>query len=309
MEKFEIIDAHCHIASTNFIPHDFFSGIAKNMLSEARNTSVKVPINFLIEQLKSSHQDHLGDQLAADMQAANINKSVVLMPDFSGALNCDLTIEEISIEHTKICERHPGKFILFQGIDPLNPHSLKFFESAVDTFDIKGLKLYPPCGYSPSDEKLYPYYEICDEKGLPVLLHTGPSSPTLRFDYADPMLIDRAAHLFQNVNFILAHGGVYNCQSSIMLCSHRPNIYMDIAGFVNIISSQSWIDHLSWLFSHDINHKIIFGSDYPLTTSKGSTKSLIDLFLSNKGPLNDVSDECINNIFSQNIKNILPGIK
>lgn len=36
-----------------------------------------------------------------------------------------------------------------------------------------GVKIYPSLGYLPSDERLHPIYQICEEKNIPVLTHCG----------------------------------------------------------------------------------------------------------------------------------------
>ncbi len=41
-----------------------------------------------------------------------------------------------------------------------------------------GLKVYPGLGYLPSDYRLFPIYEICQEKNIPVLAHCGGEAVT-----------------------------------------------------------------------------------------------------------------------------------
>src|SRR5690606_26723281 len=96
-----------------------------------------------------------------------------------------------------ICERHPGRFYVFAGVDPRwGLDGIRLFERGVGEYGFHGLKLYPPCGYSPSDPRLYSLYEICASRGLPVLTHVGGTSPALAFDTSDPILLDQAARSF-----------------------------------------------------------------------------------------------------------------
>src|SRR5262249_21122080 len=156
--------------------------------------------------LEAQHQDHDADQLVREMDQARVAMTVLLIPDFSHALECPLSIEDMAARHHEIRQRHPGRFYVFQGGDPRSGSAgVDFFERTIVEYGFDGLKLYPPCGYSPSDERLFPFYEVCAQRRLPVLLHTGPTSPVLQFECAHPSLVDRAALCFPSVNFILAH--------------------------------------------------------------------------------------------------------
>ena len=41
----------------------------------------------------------------------------------------------------------------------------------------KGVKLYPPIGYFPYDERLQSVYKFCDENKIPVISHSSPNGP------------------------------------------------------------------------------------------------------------------------------------
>src|SRR5690606_22800425 len=136
-------------------------------------------------------------------------------------------------------------------------------------------KMYPPCGYSPSDPMLDPFYEYCAEKQLPVLIHFGPTSPVLSFEYANPLCLDRAAKRFSNVNFIIAHGAVHYRQEAIAMCRYRPNVYLDVSAFTTIEGGAGWKPVIKKMLDSDINHKVLFGSDWPLTNFSSDYRSLI----------------------------------
>src|SRR5207244_5356608 len=75
-------------------------------------------------------QDPLCDALVAEMDAAGIAKSVLLIPDFTLALkDCALTIEEAYERHRAVLARHPGRFEVFGGIDP------RWGKSGIDLFE------------------------------------------------------------------------------------------------------------------------------------------------------------------------------
>ncbi len=260
-----VYDGHCHVASTDFVPRAFVEGVAENVHSRLAARGAAPDPGRIADGYQAQHHDHLADGLVAEMDQAGIDRSVLLVPDFSHRMACPLTPQEMAERHHEIRLRHPGRFWVYIGVDPRHgPGNLRFFEATLDDYGFDGIKLYPPCGYSPSDRRLYPYYEICAARSLPVFVHTGPSAPLLDTEFAHPVNIDQAARDFPGVDFILGHAGVTNVQTAAYLAAHRPNVYLDIGGFASAATLPSWPEHLNQLFRMGINHKVIFGTDWPL---------------------------------------------
>ena len=203
-------------------------------------------------------------------------------------------------------QRHAGRFFVFGGVDPRwGTDGLALFEKGIVEYGFKGLKLYPPCGYSPSDRMLYPFYALCQARRLPVLLHIGPTSPVLDFSYAHPSLLERAALDFPDVNFILAHGAVNHVQACAQLCVYRPNVYLDISAFLGSMHPGGWQVALAELFKMNINHKILFGTDWPVFRHSGGHKKVMDEFCSVAGPLAGVSAPQRQGLMSGNVLRLL----
>ncbi len=53
------------------------------------------------------------------------------------------------------------------------------------------LKIHPVHGaFSPADKELYPVYQLCLDRGVPVILHSGTSSfPGSRTSFGNPELL------------------------------------------------------------------------------------------------------------------------
>lgn len=301
-----VVDAHCHVASTHFIPEAFLEGFCRNVLAKMEAHGVKKSLAALLDGYLTQSQDHLGDALVTEMRSGGIAKAVLLLPDFTHVMRSALTIAEMFKEHFDILQRHPGCFFVFAGVDPRwGADGVALFEKGVTDYGFTGLKLYPPCGYSPSDRALYPYYEICRQHRLPVLLHVGPTSPALDFSYSQPYLIDAAARDFPDVNFILAHGAVHFVDDCVALCAYRPNVYLDTSAFLASTHPSGWQAALAELFRKNINHKILFGTDWPVFRFSGGHKKVMESFLSNEGPLAQVSPVQRNWLMSGNILRLL----
>lgn len=276
------------------------------MLADSLQKFDRAKINALSTIIHSQMKDHYGDQLVTDMDSANVSKSVLLVPDFSYVFNSADSIDSLAKAHYEICRRHENRFIVFIGVDPRHgSQAILSFKRGIFDYGFKGLKLYPPCGYSSSDPSLYPFYELCAEHNIPVLLHTGPTSPQLTFRYADPFDVDDAARLFPSVNFILAHGGIVNVDAAVQQCQFRPNVYLDISGFSSMSGAEGWVGHLTHLFSRGINHKIIFGTDWPLSSMTETYTSQLTKFVAQDGVMKNCLDLEKEKIMYKNISKLV----
>lgn len=287
-----IIDSHCHIASEEHTPLSFIEGSVANMVAALSAQGVPVSAKKLLALFMAKMQDPLGDSLATEMEEAGIAKSVLLIADFTYALkDCKLTIAESFDRHRQVLLRHPGRFEVFGGVDPRwGKDGVDLFERSLAEFGFSGFKIYPPCGFSPSDPALFPYYELCADRHVPVLLHIGPTSPVLDFSVSSPFLLDTAARLFPSVNFILAHGAVSFVEECVMMCRFRPNVYLDISGFQAGLGYDPTAAAVKNIVSLGINHKILFGTDFPVFRLQGDQKTFVDILTAENGPLSALNE-------------------
>jgi hypothetical protein len=254
-------------------------------------------------------QDPLCDGLVAEMSAAGICKCVLLVADFTYALkDCKLTIEESFARHHEVLLRHPGKFEVFGGVDPRwGKDGLRLFEHSLEKWGFRGFKVYPPCGFSPSDPALFPFYELCAQYRVPVLVHIGPTSPVLDFSISSPFLIDEAARRFPSVNFILAHGAVSFVEECVMLCRFRPNVYLDISGYQSTLGFDPSAGAVKHIVSQGITHKVLFGTDFPVFRLQGDQKSFVDVLIGDHGALSDLNPRERAMVLLENTERLIPA--
>lgn len=59
----------------------------------------------------------------------------------------------------------------FVGIDPRRDGYLQLAKTYIERHDFAGIKLYPPLGFSPLDERLTPLWEWTEAKQIPIMVH------------------------------------------------------------------------------------------------------------------------------------------
>ena len=300
-----IIDCHCHIASKTVLPPQFFDGWLRTLETRLPQDLDAAQVKRMADLLRELNEDPQSVKLIAEMELAGIDLAVLLVIDF-GIVYKDLavTIEEVHLEHKRLMERS-DRFIAFSGVDPRRgKEGLELFERAVTDWGFRGLKVYAPCGFSPSDKRLFPFYEICSARKLPVLTHVGPSSSTLSFRHTNPLGVDGAALNFPSVNFILGHAGVTLYQQAGLLAQYRPNIYLDLSGFQADVSRGQFKHILQWHVSRGLTRKLLFGTDWPIHRFFGSQQRWVNE-IKNWETAGILSAQDTDNIFSGNMKSLL----
>jgi predicted TIM-barrel fold metal-dependent hydrolase len=300
-----IIDCHCHIASERVLPPQFFAGWSQTIsanLGYAATSEQGSRIKALLAEL---NEDPQCTRLLAEMDVAGIDLAILLVIDFGIAFgDLSLSIEELHLEHKKIIERS-DRFIAFSSVDPRRgKDGLELFERAVTEWGFRGLKVYSPCGFSPSDKRMFPFYEICSQRRLPVLTHVGPSSSALSFKRSNPMGVDDAALNFPGVNFILGHAGVTLHRQAALMAQYRPNIYLDLSGFQGELGEGQFQRILKWHLSRNLTKKLLFGTDWPIHRFLGSQAKWVKEFKSYEAD-GLISPADLQNILSDNAKRLL----
>ncbi len=95
------------------------------------------------------------------------------------------------------------------------------------------LKLHPVhAGFPANERSLYPVYEVCSARNVPVIVHCGTSTfPGAMNTYADPILLDDVLRDFPRLTVVLAHGGRgWWYDAAAFLALSNPNVWIELAG-------------------------------------------------------------------------------
>jgi len=106
------------------------------------------------------------------------SKFVILPMDmaYMGAGKVPRAYADQLAELGQLKKTHP-QTLPFIHIDPRRDGIFDLLKKSVEEWGFKGIKLYPPLGYFPYDERLYPIYEYCQKNNLSVISHCSPYNP------------------------------------------------------------------------------------------------------------------------------------
>lgn len=179
----------------------------------------------------------------------------ILLPEYSPA-----TAGVLPVERTfEVSGKFP-RFVPFGAVNPeVHADPAAEFERQL-RLGVRGLKLHGVHGlFAVNDRRLYPLYELCRDRRLPVMMHAGTSVfPRTKLKHADPYLYDEVAADFPEMTLILCHGGrgFWYQLAEFMLIRH-PRVYIDISG----LPPQNLRRYYPKL--EQLQEKFLFGSDFP----------------------------------------------
>ena len=261
------IDAHCHIypekiASRAVAGTDGFYGL---------NSVYEGTVSNLLEKGTSAGIDHF------------IVQSVATSPKQVKSIN------EFIAESVK---NSGGKFT---GLGTLHPESedIKGDIEHLLELGLKGVKLHPDIqAFKIDDYRCLKIYEQCEDRNLPILMHTGDS----RYDYSNPNRMLPILQIYTSLTVVGAHlGGWSVWDDASEKLAHFDNFYVDCSSSFQFMER----DKAKELIRHFGADKVLFGTDYPMWSYEKEIEYFLSLGL----------DEAeLNSILNINAKKIF-GVK
>ncbi|MEX1018947.1 MAG: amidohydrolase family protein [Litorilinea sp.] len=141
---------------------------------------------------------------------------VVLPMDMTHAKLGPLTksIERQHEELVTLAKASEGTLLPFYAVDPRHANFVADARRHLASGNYHGVKLYPSLGYKPDDEALFPIYELCESKNLPVMTHCSTGgvwefglNQAQRADLGHPRRYKKVLQEFPRLRICLAHFG------------------------------------------------------------------------------------------------------
>ena len=244
-----IIDAHCHIYPDALGPRAVQS------------------VDHFYGGLPTRHHDGTVQTLKISGHACQISHfivhSVATRPEQVSSINHFLA---------STMKEAPGTFT---ALGTLHPFSERLEEDLMEllSLGLKGVKIHPDIQKFEADSmEACQIYELCQERNLPVLVHTGD----YRYDYSNPERIVRILRFFPRLKFIGAHFGGWSVwEEAVRSLSSFPNIYVDTSSSLYWLKPEQVREYIR-AYGSD---RVMFGTDYPFWPQDWEINYLLGLDL------------------------------
>jgi predicted TIM-barrel fold metal-dependent hydrolase len=181
----------------------------------------------------------------------------------------------------RYAEANPERIMPYGGVHPRFAGDIRAHVDELLELGIRCLKIHPSHQLYPANahtlglHTLGAIYRRCEERGLPVMIHTGTSIfPGARNKYGNPMELDDVAIDFPDLTIIMAHGGrpLWMDEAFFILRRHH-NVHLDVSG----IPPLRLLDYFPRLA--DIKDRVLWGIDWP-SPGVRDLKHNLDQFMS-----------------------------
>jgi uncharacterized protein len=223
-----VIDAHVHLFGTGDLPAEWYR------LGKLRWAGGKwPPPDPGAIDIEGGLVDDDGTLLMAELERAGVDAGVCMALDWGVEFD-DPAVKpaDVHARYAEMQERHPGHFYGIAGIDPRRPDAVPLLEEAIGRFGLKGLKLYPPCGYFPSDPVCFPLYEKLLELDAPVVIHTAYVGWPHVARFANPLAIGDVQRAYPDLTIVFAHSGhELWVEEAMLTAGHHPSSYLELSNW------------------------------------------------------------------------------
>jgi predicted TIM-barrel fold metal-dependent hydrolase len=266
MNLFFVVDMHAHVSDPS---------VPRRLAAKAATNPNIARIFGGIEML----QEEVGYTDGMVVLNPNIDNRITMMNELGidmsvvAQLGFDYLLDGIEVSPNQIVqaaiEKHPTRILGFAGVDPHRG------QAACDELE----HLIRHCGFvgariNPNDfgtlelddhQLMYPFYEKCQELGIPIHVHTGVD-PRFALWRNNPVYLDKVAHDFPDLLLFAEHYGFPWAEEAYVMARYRENVYLSLAWHFNTLVHQSKL--LAWLELERMRvyagfDKVMWGSDYP----------------------------------------------
>jgi uncharacterized protein len=191
------------------------------------------------------------------MTAEGVDRAILLC-EYSPKVTGTQPVEDL----LPIIKHNPDRFTFLASINPHLHYPVAAELRRQLGMGAAGLKIHPVHGgFSPADPMLYPAYSVCEQEGVPVVVHCGTSSfPGSDNSMADPGRLSPVLRDFPGLTLVLAHGGRgwwYEAAASLALL--HSTVWIELSG----LPPAKLPDYYARFNLGRLAGKFIFGTDWP----------------------------------------------
>lgn len=207
------------------------------------------------------------ESLLESLDSAGVDKAIILPLDFGVVAKPKQDVEEYNDWVFESCARYPDRLIGLMGIDPSRgEQAISLMRKYHSKFEPKGIKIYPPTGWYPSEERIAAFWKEANDMDLTVVTHAGASWGPLQEERSRPLHMRPILERYPDLRVVIAHlGGKYR-NDTYEMAPEFPNMYTDCSALQGWLPSEPSvvIDRLKEAVTKVGPDRVMFGSDWPL---------------------------------------------
>ena len=171
-------------------------------------------------------------------------------------------------------KKNSEKYVYFASIDPGEDGYMEDLAYNHKRLGCRGVKIGPIYqGVHPCDARYYDIYGYCERHGLPVITHMATTfTDGVPLEYARPCHMDQVACDFPGLIMVLAHMGHPWEGETLAVIRRHENVWADVSALY--YRPWQFYNSMRLAVEYNCHHKLLFGSDFPATTTEGSVKGL-----------------------------------
>jgi len=200
-----IYNCHTHIFTNKIVPSKFLPLGLVRFLSNHR---ISRKLGRFLNKLNPKSNDDIFDRSASFVNIGNFKSQLEIFKFLKGFYpeNSKFIILSMDMEYMRagkvhqpfvqqldelsnIKKKYPDQIFPFIAVDPRRPNITNVVKEYIEKHNFQGIKLYPPLGYYPFDERLYQVYEYAQNNKIPIISHCSPGIIHYRGKITKKMLV------------------------------------------------------------------------------------------------------------------------
>jgi predicted TIM-barrel fold metal-dependent hydrolase len=170
--------------------------------------------------------------------------------------------------------QHADRFQGWCSVDPNDPQCVEKLTHYVRDLGLRGLKLGPIYqNFDPSDPKHLPLFKQAEKLDIPINWHQGTSFVrTGPLKYSNPILLEDIAVACPDLRMSISHMGHPWESDCVVLIRKHPNLFANTSA----LHYRPWRHYQAFMtaLEYGVEHKLIFGSDFPSATPEQAIAGL-----------------------------------
>ncbi|HZQ33792.1 MAG TPA: amidohydrolase family protein [Mycobacterium sp.] len=174
---------------------------------------------------------------------------------------------------------YPDRFAGLACVDLDKPMTaVRELRRCVKDMGFKGLRVVPWLwGAPPTDRRYYPLYAECVELGVPFCTQVGHTGPLRPSETGRPIpYIDQVALDFPELTIVCGHVGYPWTEEMIAVARKHENVVIDTSAYT---TKRLPPELVSYMKTRSGQHKVLFGSNYPMILPAHALDGLDELGL------------------------------